>query len=267
MSNKKNSSFKTVLIETNQSCNLNCDFCFYRDYGRMNTEITLNQLKTILNKFPNINKFYLTGGECTKNKEIAQIVEYLSVIGEVNIFTNGYLLNTNLETYRKLENLSTSVFLTVHGTDYGELNFEDLQNVDKSKTVIKININLKNYKNIEQIINHYTDLGFNKFSFNFIHNINSSSCEYELSEDLKSEILNNLIKFEKFIDVNNIKFQINSLKDSDLKNTGKCGTEFLYIGCDGKIYNCPSAMDINCTSDCKTCTKFSKECISLWEMF
>ncbi len=119
-------NFTTVFIESNQLCNLNCEFCFYRDYGRMKQQLSLNFLKPIIEKFSNLEKFFITGGECTLNEDIIHIVEYLSSKGEVYIFTNGYLLDKDFTKYIELESKIYKCYLTVHECDYGRIVYRDI---------------------------------------------------------------------------------------------------------------------------------------------
>ena len=42
---------KKLLIEVNQTCNLNCTYCFYRDYGRVSNSLSIENsgLESFLN--------------------------------------------------------------------------------------------------------------------------------------------------------------------------------------------------------------------------
>ena len=70
-------NFTTVLIELNQLCNLNCEFCFYRDYGRIEEQLSLNSLKSIVERFPTLDNFFITGGECTLNKAYGRMCKFI----------------------------------------------------------------------------------------------------------------------------------------------------------------------------------------------
>lgn len=259
--------FQKLLIEINQTCNLNCDFCFYRDYGRKTNRLDIHKIRDILNSFPYANEFYLTGGECTINTDICEIVEFLSLKGNVNVFTNGFLLNCDFNKYKEIEKFASKIYLTVHETDFGNMPTNKLESLDKEKIVLKFNINNMNYLKIKEFIQYYKDLGFSKFSFNFIHNIKSNKINYELYEDEKIKFLNDIKDCLSSTDIEDIQTQIELLKNSNLKTTGLCGKSFGFVDCGGIIYNCPSAMEQDCYITCNNCNKFSKECISLWEMF
>ena len=73
---------ESLLIEITQKCNLNCLYCFYRDYGRIENEISKNDITNILNKYNSVDNIYLTGGECTIAKERTRTLSNLrSVAG------------------------------------------------------------------------------------------------------------------------------------------------------------------------------------------
>ena len=84
---------KKILIEVNQTCNLNCTYCFYRDYGRTTKSLTINNINELLEKCPIADEFYLTGGECFTSPIIEEIIAKLTQRGKVVAFTNGVMLN------------------------------------------------------------------------------------------------------------------------------------------------------------------------------
>lgn len=265
---RNNENFTTLLIELNQTCNLNCDFCFYRDYGRKENYLELNDLKSIIKKFPNLNNFFITGGECTLHKDILQIVDYLGNKGSVSIFTNGYLIDKDINKYLKLEKIINKCYLTIHECDYGEIIYRDVYDfLDREKTIIKININRYNFDNITNVLDMYISKGFYLFSFNYIHNIFSSRKDYAVSFGNLDSLIIKLEKYKKYIDLENMKMQLNLKKGVCNRNIGLCGKKFIYLNCSGIIYNCPSAMneDIYCT--CENCKMPMAECVSLLEIF
>ena len=84
---------KKILIEVNQTCNLNCTYCFYRDYGRTTKSLSIDNINELLEKCPIAEEFYLTGGECFTSPIIEEIISKLSQRGKVITFTNGVMLN------------------------------------------------------------------------------------------------------------------------------------------------------------------------------
>ena len=90
---------------------------------------------------------------------------------------------------------------------------------------------------------------------------------FELNNLQRKELENNFTKYVNFIDFNNILFQIHSFEDVELRKAGIMGEKMLFMDCDGKLYNCLASLNKNIGANCKNCEMFTKECISLWEMF
>ena len=58
------------VIHLTEKCNLNCTYCFYRDYGRVSNSLSIENIEEMLEKCPNVDEFFLTGGECFTSKNI-----------------------------------------------------------------------------------------------------------------------------------------------------------------------------------------------------
>ena len=84
----------------------------------MKEQLALTSLELIVDRFPNLDNFFITGGECTLNENIVQIVEYLSNKGRVYIFTNGYLMDKDFVKYLELESKIHKYYLTIHECDH-----------------------------------------------------------------------------------------------------------------------------------------------------
>lgn len=264
----KNNQFTTLLIELNQICNLDCAFCFYRDYGRVEKYLQLNVLKKITKRFPDLNNFFLTGGECTLHKNILSIIEYLSNKGKVSIFTNGYLIESNFEKYTKIEKLVHRCFLTIHECDNSKVIYKNIyDSLDKEKTIIKININSDNLDNITSILDTYISKGFHSFSFNYIHNIFSNKINYAVEIEKLEELLKSLKKYDEYIDLDNMYMQLQLIRGDADRSIGLCGKSFIYVNCMGEIFNCPSAMNNDIYCNCGNCKMPMAECVSLLEIF
>ena len=82
---------KKVLVEVNQTCNLNCTYCFYRDYGRVTNGINIQNIDDLLENCPLADEFYLTGGECFTSPIIEE-----SNTPPFKIILSLYLLFSNL---------------------------------------------------------------------------------------------------------------------------------------------------------------------------
>lgn len=271
---------KKILIEVNQTCNLNCTYCFYRDYGRTNKNINIDNINTLLNNCPNIEEFYLTGGECFTSPYIEQIIELLSKNGKVITFTNGVMLNTYDDS--RLENVVDNVDRFIISFD--SFDFENyicrkklnetinvikrIIGIDPKKVEVKVCITQYNYKNIEDIFRQLIDLGVEYLSVNFVFDIQNSKIKYEVIElQTLKEIFNVIYKYGEYFNMD----YINVLYDLYIKN--ERNDKFPCIA-DDKYYYLDSANNyLICPGNCKKLTKrgnwkkcFSKECANEWEI-
>lgn len=275
MSNK---DVKKILIETNQFCNLNCEYCFYNDFGRSNNYLGLSDIKTICNKYLNAREFYLTGGECTLNNQFIDIFDYLSNIGKVTLFTNGLnfevmdrcIINKIMSNIKKIIITYDSISLEYSLRRNSERNvfnsIKKLLSIDNSKIEIKICLNKFNYSDFESTLLKLIEIGVKHFSINYIKNITSCTKNFELSiEEIKNTFLI-VNKYKRFFNQNNINLIKKSYK-CNFKNKVSCiaGKKFIYIDCFGKEFYCPSSCKM--LSDQKETNCFGKHCINLWEMF
>lgn len=270
-----NEKIEKVLIETNQTCNLNCKYCFYNDIGRSNNILSLNDIKKIVKKYPNIKEFYLTGGECTLNDEFASIIECLSLNGKICIFTNG--INFEKESNLKLINLIDKMIITFDSNNekYNLRNNKEnliLENIKKiasinsNKLEVKICLNKLNNLDFESTIKLLINNGVKHLSINYIKNIKSNSMNFELSNEEILSTFKIIEKYIKYFDKENIDFIIKSYKNN-FKNKVFCiaGIKFIYIDCHMNEYLCPSCN--KCFNSTKNNDCFGIHCINLWEMF
>ena len=104
---KQNIFSKQNLILT-KSCDKKCSFCFTHDYD-INSEMSLDFIKELITKFPEINSFNLLGGEPTQHSQFKEILDYLE---KNNI---EYRLISNLlfdkDILQKLSNSKSNSFL------------------------------------------------------------------------------------------------------------------------------------------------------------
>lgn len=262
---------ESLLIEITQRCNLNCLYCFYRDYGRIENEISKDDIIKILNKYYHVNNIYLTGGECTIATDFIDIIKKCSKKAPVTIFSNGITLSES-DFLEKVDEYISNYIITYDefNEDYpcrkliNKTNMAIKKILLKSpdKLIVKICINKYNYKNLENIFNYLKEIGVKRVSINFIHNILKSENQFELELEELKKVFEILDSYESIRYINYYddikKFYLN--EDRSLSNKCKAGTSFFYYDCKGKLYSCPA----NCNK-LKTC--LSKECTALYEMF
>ena len=263
---------KKLLIELNQVCNLNCEYCFYRDYDRDKEVLQLENLKSIIKNYPNLEKVYLTGGEATINKDFLDIVnEFKNNNIDVVVFTNGIKLNT-VENLEKYVNPVDKFLITYDHfkesykyrlkLDTTLDTIKKIISIDSNKLEVKVCINNKNIKDLDDIFKFLIDLGVKHFSINLIHNIESNDENFELTNEEFNYAFEVIDKYKDYFN----KTYINYLKDfffnhnMKIEDTCIAGNTFKFINCKGEEYICPA--NFGKKGNC-----LSKECICIWEMF
>lgn len=266
-----NNKGKTLLIELTQQCNLNCKYCFYRDYGRAKEEIDLFKLQEIISENEDISEIFFTGGECTIAKAFLQIIEEASKKAKVTIFTNGIKLK-DITFLKQIDGFISQYIVTYDdykneyfcrdNVEFTEKGIQNVLKISPDKLVVKICINKYNIDNLENIIKHIYQLGVKKISINMIHNINNSSNNFELE---KNDIIKAFDILDEYKEICHINYydDVKTFFKQDmnlLNKKCKAGKSFFFYDCYGNKKKCPG--------DCKkkNC-KVTKECISLFEMF
>ena len=261
-----------ILFELNQTCNLDCEYCFYRDYGRVKDNLLPTQLKKILNQYDSIGNIYFTGGECTINPYFEELLSIAEKKAPITIFTNGVTLND--ESFSKeIDKYISNYIITFDSYDEDYFCRKRINDtlttikkmVQKSpeKLIVKICINKYNIDHLEDIIKYLKKIGVKKISINFVHNIKKNSNNFEISKDEKKKVFEILDLYEE---IRYIKYyeEIKAYVLNDTKNNlidnCKAGREFFFYDCKGNKHFCPAEYKVN-----KNC--ISKECISLFEMF
>lgn len=95
-----NNEFSSVRLEITSKCNINCKYCHNADYSNKPDDMSTCDIKNLVyslkQEYP-INKVLLTGGEPLLNKDIIEIVKYISSLGiKVDLVTNGKLLDKEM---------------------------------------------------------------------------------------------------------------------------------------------------------------------------
>ena len=115
--------FKKIYLEITNSCNLNCSFCLKSK--RTKTMLSFDKFKFILNDIKDYtNYLYLhVLGEPLIHPEINKFIDYASTNFNINITSNGYLINNlkannirqiniSLHSYNPLLNKSLRDYLS-----------------------------------------------------------------------------------------------------------------------------------------------------------
>ena len=270
---------KKLLIEVNQTCNLNCTYCFYRDYGRSSDTIQIKDIEKYIKKY-HFDEFYLTGGECFTSKNIDEIIEYLHTQGHVYVFTNGIVLNKyKKDQFNKIVDMVDRFIITFDSFDFNDylcrnrLNetletIRKIQEIDSSKIEVKVCINNYNKNKLDHIFKNLISIGINQLSINFVFDINNSELKHEVIDDdelkkIFSVIYKYIDKFnKKYIDV---LYELYINKAINTEYPCIADNDYYFLSCNNELLICPgNNKNLTCRGDYKNC--FSKECANEWEI-
>lgn len=274
------SECKKVLIEVNQTCNLNCTYCFYRDYGRSLESLNVGDIENMLNKCPKANEFYLTGGECFFSKEIDQIIEVLHQKGKVIAFTNGVILNKydddrllkvvgNVDRFIiSFDSFDFDNYLCRRNLDETLKTIKRILLIDKNKVEVKVCVSNFNVNKLDTIFKELISLGVKYLSVNFVFDIQNSELSHEVVDS------KNLWQAFKIIEQYKEYFNesyIEVLKDLYINNRKNkkfpciADKEYFYLDCKNNFLICPgNCKKLGCRGDWEKC--YSKECANEWEI-
>ena len=222
--------FKKIYIEITNACNLSCDFCIKNK--REIKYISEDEFKILLDKLKNYTDYlyFHILGEPLMHKDINNLIDYASNNFNINITTNGYLIDRikNNKNIRQI-NISLHSFSNkykINLTDYLDNIFNTIDKLIENNTYISLRLWVKNKYNKEMI-----DYINKRYNLNIDYNIKN----YKINNNL---FINN---FHEFIwpDLNNNYYNSN----------GTCYGLTSHIGIlvDGTIVPCclDSAANIN----------------------
>lgn len=277
---KKLEKCKKILIEVNQTCNLNCTYCFYRDYGRTKQNLTLECIDELLDKCPLADEFYLTGGECFTSPNIESIIEKLSQKGKVIVFTNGIVLNKyDKDRLSSVVNKVQRFIISFDSFDFENYfcrkkldetisTIKKILEINIDKVEVKVCINQYNYNYIDEIFNSLITMGVKYLSVNFVFDINNSDLKHEVKEiSTLKNIFEVIYKYEKYFNID----YINMLYDLYIKNMINdkfpclADNEYYFLDSGNQYLICPGNIKkLGERGNWKQC--FSKECANEWEI-
>lgn len=154
--------FKKIYIEITNKCNLNCDFCLKTD--REKRSMSKEEFKLVLNKIRPYSKYlyFHVLGEPLMHPNINELIDEASKDFNVNITTNGYLINKiNTENIRQI-NISLHSFNEIYGKSIDDYLNDILSFINKYKENTYINLRLwVKTKYYSKIVNFFKNK-FNK---------------------------------------------------------------------------------------------------------
>ena len=271
---------KKILIEVNQTCNLNCTYCFYRDYGRTTKSLTINNINELLEKCPIADEFYLTGGECFTSPIIEEIIAKLTQRGKVIAFTNGVMLNKYDES--RLTNVVNNVerfIISFDSFDFDnyfcrkELSqtintIKRILEIDSNKLEVKVCITKFNYKYIEEVFKQLVNMGVKYLSVNFVFDIHNSEVKHEIRDisTLKT-IFDVIYNYSDYFNVDYIDVLYDLYINGNINDKFPClaDQKYYYLNSTNQYLICPgNCKKLGKRGNWKEC--FSKECANEWEI-
>jgi MoaA/NifB/PqqE/SkfB family radical SAM enzyme len=269
----ENYNIQTLLIEINQKCNFKCTYCLYNDLELSKRVLNLEDIKSLILKYRKLKEIYITGGEPTLNKNLEEIIRYLSKRYKVNLFTNGSLINKTIDEEILLNNLNI-IFISIHRSSQNQRKvvFDKIYKLIKKnpdKVCIKTTLTNQNVDEFGEIINHFKKKGCKKFSINFAHDLKSSKEKFRIRDKSKIENIFNIIDQNKkmFLFPNYLKrLRTFMLNRRNMANSCKAGESFRYIDCEKNDFICPDNQSTSLKDvDKNKC--FSNTCVALWEFY
>ncbi len=182
-------------IVLNSQCNLNCSYCFAKDYIKNGNEnFSLTNFEKVINfiKTEKNERIGLVGGEPFLHPnfdEMLNILERDKDINNVIIFTNG----TFIKKY--INKLNHNKFNLLINCNYPE-------DIGEKYSIVKENLKLlkeADIKNITLGINLYSELKNYDFIFDLLKIINSHELRYSFSfsKEKKKSVKNILVLYRK----------------------------------------------------------------------
>lgn len=94
----ESSTSNGIWIKVTNRCNLRCRYCYANSGEGEEEEITINEIKEILEelKVRNYRKIIITGGDPLMRKDILEILEVCRKYGQVQLLTNGTIGEKNV---------------------------------------------------------------------------------------------------------------------------------------------------------------------------
>jgi len=184
---------KTIEINLESDCNLDCVFCKRHSYVTQNKvkSPTLEDIKKIVNEQRPDALVFIGGGEPTMRDDLADLIRIAKKMGvaDICVETNGYKLK-DLEYMRLLKNAGlTSLIISVYSNkpdifDKITQKQGSFEAIDSClKNMVELGISIRNVlctitsynlRGLNQMIDYLAGAGIKQISFGFVRPIDAS---------------------------------------------------------------------------------------------
>lgn len=260
---------KTICLVLNNSCNLNCKYCFANKgkYDKPNEQMNFDNAKEALDNLikcvRNNNGKEITiaffGGEPLLSFElIKKVVEYMAniasdLICKYMITTNGTIITPEIAEFLETNKFNITISIdgdeTQHNTFRKYINGNgsynavvNSLNMFKNKSKINARITIANHNvGIYRAVASIVDLGIKRITFALDYNISEADYykfECSFKQLIKKYIFD--IKSGNYYDITNITTALVSIVlHQRCKSHCNAGISYITLSADGKYYRCP----------------------------
>jgi len=244
---KRNQRLKTptsVVFFITSKCNLRCDHCFYwRELNKKQDELTLEQIKKIVNSFKDSNGIVLTGGEPFLRGDLFDVCKILDKkFRKLIIATNGYfpakVYNVTSNILNECNFSAVTIQISIDGlkrihnmvrgadNSFGNAirTLRILKKLEKKFNNLDVEvittISNKNYSNIEKLVKYLLQF---KVPHKFVLTRGYDYGVYNLNKTISSEINP---KKDVFVSIDKLKGLYGKLEDINNNSTFKFWTRY-----------------------------------------
>lgn len=235
----------TLQLFITNRCDLSCRDCFYKSRLGQDDMSFDDYKKYIENHLNNIQKIIILGGEPTLHKDLPKMIKHNNSLGlKTTVYTNG----NNLKAFENVDISSTSIRVSVYGTNQKE---KSIKNLVLHQNILIMLVYMLKKDNVSELIpatKIAEDLGIKKVFISSIRDIAKSGDYWkDTSETLPLDDYAKAI--QDFIDKYNGRMEIHISRRGVLK-TIKSGEALIDKCRFGNIF--PNGDKIICPFDiCK----------------
>ena len=240
-------------LEITQKCNMKCLHCYEGDnHASENNPLSVNEWKKVIDQLKNLNvkRIVVIGGEPTLQKDIVEIMKYLSELRtDVTIFTNGSQITDELRKIIVEKGIRVKVSLYGHNSFVHDritcIPGSFITLIDNIKYFLKCGVKVsiavvlmrENEEHYDSILNFVKSLNVESYKFDVIREVFDG--KQSLHTPKQKDIVNYARRLAPQFKISKGKFD-----KACYKNT--CWDGKIVVSECGKVMPCVFARDIIC---------------------